>query len=192
MEAQQREVAGNEARHLNAAKELKGMTVLNAGSGEKLGEVTDALINLAQGPTQGQMIGIALRTPEGEMRALASRDFFIGVDAVMAAKEARLETLGQSEALTGGVPAHELVGINIVTEDGKLLGRVSEVYISTGQSQAVYHVAESTLQRFFGGGFYIAGNVPRAYSPDGVRMIVPDDTENSRAIASLAEVIQSR
>jgi hypothetical protein len=53
------------------------------------------------------MIGIALRTPEGEMRALATRDFFIGVDAVMAAKEARFETLGQSEALTGGVPAHD-------------------------------------------------------------------------------------
>jgi len=192
MEAQQREVAGNESRNLNVAKELHGMTVLNAGSGEKLGEVTDALINLTQGPTQGQMIGIALRTPEGEMRALATRDFFIGVDAVMAAKEARFETLGQSEALTGGVPAHELVGANIVTEDGKLLGRVSEVYISTEQPQAVYHVAESTLQRFFGGGFYIAGNVPRAYSPDGVRMIVPDDTENSRAVASLAEVIQSR
>ncbi len=192
MEAQQREVAGNESRNLNVAKELKGMTVLNAGSGEKLGEVTDALINLTQGPTQGQMIGIALRTPEGEMRALATRDFFIGVDAVMAAKEARFETLGQSEALTGGVPAHELVGANIVTEDGKLLGRISEVYISTEQSQAVYHVAESTLQRFFGGGFYIAGNVPRAYSPDGVRMIVPDDTENSRAVESLAEVIQSR
>lgn len=40
MEAQQREVAGNEARNLNVAKELHGMTVLNAGSGEKLGEVT--------------------------------------------------------------------------------------------------------------------------------------------------------
>ena len=173
---------------MNVAKELHGMTVLNAGSGEKLGEVTDALIHA----TQGRMIGIALRTPEGEMRALATRDFFIGVDAVMAAIEARFETLGQSEALTGGVPAHELVGANIVTEDGKLLGRVSEVYISTEQHQAVYHVAESTLQRFFGGGFYIAGNVPRAYSPDGVRMIVPDGTENSRAVEPLAEAIQSR
>jgi hypothetical protein len=48
------------------------------------------------------------------------------------------------------------------------------------------------LQRFFGGGFYIAGNVPHAYSSDGVRMIVPDDTENSRAVESLAEAIQSR
>lgn len=63
-EAQQREVAGHEARNLNVAKELHGMTVLNAGSGEKLGEVTDALIHA----TQGRMIGIALRTPEGEMR----------------------------------------------------------------------------------------------------------------------------
>jgi hypothetical protein len=58
--------------------------------------------------------------------------------------------------------------------------------------ETVYHVAESTLRRFIGVGFYIAGNVPRAYSPDGVRMIVPDDTENSRALAPLADVIQSR
>jgi sporulation protein YlmC with PRC-barrel domain len=188
MESQKREHARSEARNLNVTKDLKGMIVLNTATGEKLGEVTDAIIH----PTEGRMIGIALRTPEGEIRALPAENLLIGVHAVMVAKEARFEMPGHSDKLTGGVPAHDLVGTNVVTGDGKLLGRVSEVYISTEQPKVFYHIAESALQRFFGGGFYIAGNLPRAYSPDGMRMIVPDDTENSYAVPSLAEAIQGR
>ena len=155
-------------------------------SGEKLGEVTDAIIH----PVKGEVLGIVLQTLEGERRVIATQDFSIGVDAIMAAKGSVAHTTDTTGELAGGVAAiGEIVGTNVVTEDGKLLGRVREVHILAERPRAVYRVAETTLQRFFGGGFYLAGNVPRSYSPDGVRMIVPADTEGRYAAASLAEAI---
>jgi hypothetical protein len=80
--------------------------------------VTDAIIH----PTEGRMLGI---------RALATRDFYIDLDAVMASVAALAETEDGGSILTSAVPACcELVGTNVVTEDGKLLGRVSQVRIS--------------------------------------------------------------
>ncbi len=176
----------SETRTLNVAQQLKGMAVLVTTTGERLGEVTDAIIH----PTEGRMLGITVRTSGGEERALATRDFFIGPDAVMASGAVLAETEDGGGALAGGVPAcRELLGTNVVTEDGKLLGRVSEVHISVEPPRVIYRVAESTLQRFFGGGFFIAADVPRTYSPDGVRLIVPTETEDRYAISSLAEAI---
>lgn len=176
----------SEIKTLNVASDLKGMTVLTADSGEKLGEVLDALIH----PVEGTVLGIVLRTADGERRVIPTQNFSIGVDAVMAVRGSVAQTNNTTGAIGGGVEAvGELVGTNVITEDGKLLGRVREVHILAGHPQAIYRVAETTLQRFFGGGFYLAGNVPRSYSTDGVRMIVPADTEERYAVSSLAEAI---
>jgi uncharacterized protein YrrD len=178
----------SDIKTLNVASDLKGMAALASDTGEKLGEVTDAIID----PMGGRVLGIALRTSDGERRVISARDFSIGADAVMAPKGSVAHTADMPGDLTGGVEAvGKLVGTNVVTEDGKLLGRVREVHILADRPQAVYRVAESTLQRFFGGGFYLSGDVPRSYSPDGVRMIVPADTEQRHAASSLTEAIQS-
>lgn len=173
-----------EIREMNVDKELKGMTVLKTDTGNKMGEVNDAIVH----PVEGRVLGLIIRTGEGQERAMAARDFFIGKDAVMATAGARFVEEGGDNWLAGGVPAlGEVVGTNVVTEDGKLLGRVSEVHISLEMPRVVYRVTESTLQRFLGGGFYIAGDLPSAYSRDGVRMIVPPDTEERYAAESLDE-----
>jgi uncharacterized protein YrrD len=172
-----------ETNNLNVQKDLKEMTVLNSGTGEKLGTVHDAILH----PTQGRLLGLVLRDGEGKNRLLSVRDFFIGRDAVMTIKEFRYETDGQSEALLEGIPAEQLKGSNVVTTDGRLLGRISDIYVAVEQPRTVYHVTESTLQRFFGGGFYLAGDVPSAYAPDGVRLIVPEETENRFAVSTVDE-----
>jgi sporulation protein YlmC with PRC-barrel domain len=173
------------SKAMSVAKELKKMSVINGGTGEKLGEVEDVLIH----PTEGRVLGVSLRAPDGQARAISVRDFFIGPDAVMATGDARLEPPDQSGTLADGVPARELLGTNVVSADGKLLGQVSDVFISLDQPRAAYQVANSTLQRFFGGGFYLAGDVPRAYAPDGARMIVPEDVEHRFAVSSLGEAL---
>lgn len=177
----------SEVKTLNVASDLKGMTVLASDSGEKLGNATDVIIH----PVEGKVLGIALRTLEGERRVISTQDFSIGVDAIMAAKGSVAHTTDTTGDLAGGVEAvGEIVGTNVVTEDGKLLGRVREVHILADRPRAVYRVAETTLQRFFGGGFYLAGDVPRSYSPDGARMIVPADVEQRHAASSVAEAVQ--
>lgn len=174
----------DEIRALNVEKGLKGMTVLRSDTGDKMGEIADAIIH----PVEGKLMGLIVRTDEGQERALATPNFFIGKDAVMATAGARFTEDGPGAILEHGVSATgEIVGTNVVTEDGKLLGRVSEVHVSLEMPRAIYRVTESTLQRFLGGGFYIGGDLPSAYSRDGVRMIVPADTEEKYAVTTIDE-----
>ncbi len=177
------QVMNEQVGTLNVASHLKGRAVLKSDTGEKLGEVEDVIIN----PVAGEVLGIALRLPEGASAALAVQDFIIGPDAVMVAAGKLNPTLDTSNILTGGVKASAIIGAAVVTEDGKLLGRVNEIHIFVKRTVVVYQVAESTLQRFFGGGFFLAGHVPLAISHDGARLIVPVETESRYARTSLIE-----
>jgi sporulation protein YlmC with PRC-barrel domain len=92
--------------------------------------------------------------------------------------------------MAGGVRAlDEMIGSNVVTENGELLGRISEIYIRVDRPQAVYRVTESRIQKLFGGGFFLRGDATRSYARDGARMIVPADTEERYAASSLAEAL---
>ena len=178
-----------EVKTLNVSSELMGMAVLRSDTGERLGEVADVVVH----PTEGSVLGISVRTPEDTERVLYTMDFSIGADAVMAAEGARFDDEELTGALAKGVYAlSELIGTNIVTQNGRLLGRISEVHVSIDTPRAIYRVAGSTMQRFFGRGFFISGDVPHAYSHQGVRLIVPANTEDHSAVQSLREAITGR
>jgi uncharacterized protein YrrD len=160
------------------------MPLLAADTGEKLGEVRDAIIQ----PVGGLVLGCVARTAEGDELRLRASDFRIGQHAVMTSLKSFKYAGDYADEMSGGVRAvGEMVGSNVVTEDGKLLGRISEVYIGAEQPRVVYRIAESTLQKFFGGGFYLAGSMPRSYAPDGARIIVPAETEERYAAPTLAD-----
>jgi sporulation protein YlmC with PRC-barrel domain len=92
--------------------------------------------------------------------------------------------------MAGGARAlDEMIGSNVVTENGELLGRISEIYIRVDKPQAVYRVTESRIQKLFGGGFFLPGDAARSYAQDGARMIVPADTERRYAASSLADAL---
>jgi uncharacterized protein YrrD len=171
---------------LNVASQLKGMAVLRRDTGDKLGSVVDAVVD----PAGGRVLGINVQSAEGEVCVLGTPDFLIGQDAVMVTRAEPVlggETEGGLES--GVSAARGLVGTNVVTDDGRLVGKVSDVYISAERPRLAYRVTGSALERFFGGGFFMGGDVPRAYSPDGARLIVPADTEDRRAARSAAEAI---
>jgi sporulation protein YlmC with PRC-barrel domain len=169
---------------MNLDKELKGMPVIMSNTGNKIGEVSDALIRV----TDGTVLGLIIRTPKGQEGTMAARDLIIGEDAVMAAEGARFVEQEMSGSFDDGVPAlREIVGKNVVTDSGRLLGRLSEVYISSEVPRAAYKVAESPLQQFLGRGFFVAGDLPIAYSRDGVRLIVPAATEEKYALERVDE-----
>ncbi|MGH9831423.1 MAG: PRC-barrel domain-containing protein [Blastocatellia bacterium] len=185
----------SEIRMLDVAKDFKGMAVLASDTGAKLGEARDVIIH----PTEGRLLGVVVRAAEGGERSLSASSFIIGQDAVMVTTTAFRRADERSNELAGGVRAIEdLIGSKVVTEDGTLLGRVSEAHIGVDQpsvagvagvARVVYRVAESTLQKFFGGGFFLPGAAARSYSPEEKRMIVPADTGNRYAASSLAEAI---
>jgi len=175
-----------EIRTLNVAKDLRGMPLLAADTGAKLGEISDAVIH----PTEGRVMGVVVRTLDGDDLRIRLGDIIIGEDAVMTSGEAFERAGDYAREMAAGFRAvDEMIGSNVVTEEGVLLGRISEVYIRVDKPQAVYRIIESRLQKFFGGGFFLAGDVARSFAPDATRMIVPADTEQRYAASSLSEAL---
>jgi uncharacterized protein YrrD len=177
-----------ERRILNVEKELKGMPVLRVDTGSKLGEVSDTIIH----PVKGEILGIVVRSIEASEQILLTSSFFIGVDAIMADGKADYEDIPSDNPGRGVTALGRLVNTNLVTEAGRLVGRISEVYVSTQKPFVIYHIVESTLQKFFGGGFFVPGDIARAYSSDGVRMIVPVDIEDRFATSSIEDAMDIR
>lgn len=171
-----------EIRTFNVAKNLRGMPLLAVDTGAKLGEIRDAIIQ----PVEGRVIGVIVRTLDNDELRLRIDDVIIGPDAVMTSWESFAHAGDRSSEMAGGARAlDELAGTNIVTEDGDLLGRISEVYIRADKPLAVYRVAESKIQKFLGRGFFLSADAARSYAPDGARLIVPADTVERYASSSL-------
>lgn len=173
---------------IDFAKQLSGMAVFVMDTGETLGHVTDAIVD----PVTGQLLGITLRTRKGTEPAIATSDFIIASDVIIAAEGAlceREELLGER-----GSPCacSELLGASVVTDQGKWVGRVIEIHITVKSPRTVYRVVESGFQAFWGRGFFMPGDAPRAYSRAGARLIVPDATAARYTASSPAEVINQR
>lgn len=174
-----------DTRRVMGVEELRGKTVLRRETAEKLGEVTDVIVD----PAGGRVLGLTVKGPGGETTGLATPNVLIGADAVMASAVEGLDAQSTEELLQGGILAsRDLAGAVIVTENGQVLGRIAEVLVSLEHPRVLYRVAESTIQRFLGGGFYVSGDLPSTYSPEGPRMIVPADTERFAA-STLEELI---
>jgi sporulation protein YlmC with PRC-barrel domain len=152
---------------------LRRMTIFALDTGQKLGNVMDAIVCLAR----GQLLGIVLRTPEGNDLALSTRDFIIsngfifGEDAALCEIE-MLRTKHGSDVCN----CTELLGATVVTNGGDWVGRIVEIHISVERARMVYRVVKSQFRAILGGGFFMPGNASRAYSRAQARMIVPEDT----------------
>jgi uncharacterized protein YrrD len=172
------------ASTISVVDDIRGTPLLQPGTSERLGEIVDALV----APTRGEVIGLAVLTREGKERVLLRGDYFLGVNLVMASEKALCDPKRLDTVMQGRARAHkDLVGTKVVTEDGKLLGHVSDVRLSEGWTKIVYRVSVSGGHIPFRGSFLLAGDVPHSYSRSGTRLIVPAGTEESYAIWSFGE-----
>lgn len=175
-----------QAQIINVASQLQGLPVILSGSGHKLGQVSDAIVH----PTEGSLMGLVVATSRGAERLLLAEDFHIFVEtgAVIVAEDAHLNLDKINAAIRDGVRVcRNLIGAEAITKSGKLLGRVIEVYVIDEQLRMIYRVASSRLQKMFGGGFFIAGNLPHAWSKTGARLIVNAQVTGPEHFASLDE-----
>jgi len=168
------------------ATQFNRLPVIELDSGERLGHVTDAVVD----PVSGRLLGITMRARNGAEPAIATSDLTIANDAIIVAEAALCE---KSELQTKeGTPTcmcSELLGASVVTDQGNWVGRVVEIHISVARRCTVYRVVESGFQAFWGRSFFIPGNAPRAYSRGGARLIVPDAKRSWYSATSPAEVI---
>lgn len=174
----------DQQKQVQVTTQLCGMKVLEPTSGEQLGVVLDIIVQ----PTTGKLLGITLRTRSGDPRTIlaANLSFQSGVALASSNSLSNCEQLGP--ALKGGVYARKgIIGFSVVTEDGRLLGHVRDLYLSTETLNIIYCITESAWWGLFNGDFFINGNVPQAYSRMGMRLTVPDDTVRRWASMRLME-----
>jgi sporulation protein YlmC with PRC-barrel domain len=173
----------HEVKTLNVARGLKGMAVVDATSGEKLGEAICALIH----PTAGRLVAITLLTPQREVRTLAAADLTIEGETIRAAADSLAQDRETALRAEGTFASQDIVGALVITERGALLGRVSEVHVAIETRRVYYRVVKSEWQRLMSGGFFLAGDVPRSYFHRNRRLIVPADAQGKEAEKPLAE-----
>jgi uncharacterized protein YrrD len=175
-------------RFYNVEKELEGKPVLAAGTGTRVGTVSDVLLDPSSGTFAGLVFAGTGTEPE---RVALPKDVRIGRDAIMLSPDSRFLLPRDHELDKSERALQTMVGSTVITEDGRVIGRVSEIYLSSESRDFAYRIAESGWQKLVGGGFFVAGQVPRAFSPEGSRLIVPADTSVRYAHSTLAEIFSS-
>ena len=157
-----------------------GMPVLSLATGNKLGFVTQVLID----PLSGVLAGVAL-----DRDSLAYDQIYsFGRDAIMAVSDLAVQPLEES-GLADGRNAKRLIGARVVTETGEVLGTISNVLITLKPPPfAVYAVRRSLLDKILGREFYLSASESHALSDDSERLIVQDSVADL-ALADLETAV---
>jgi uncharacterized protein YrrD len=168
-------------RILKVSDGVKGMPVYGQRGRKRLGRVSDAIFH----PIKGRLLGLIVQTLRSEAWELSTAHFVITADEVLADEA----TLSEGREIVGARACKELTGSDVVTEDGKLLGRIIEVYLALDTHAAIYEVGRTGIRGILKRTFFISGDVPSFYSCHGLRMIVPADTEKNRSSSVIADAM---
>ena len=97
---------------------LIGRTILSRSTANKLGQVHDLIID----PAKGELAGLVLQMPDGSFRYVDYREVYsFGPDAVMINSDESATPAQDSPLKSLPLAKNNLIGVNVVTESGKLL-----------------------------------------------------------------------
>ncbi len=162
---------------------LIGRPVLSRATANMLGLTHDVLID----PAKGELAGISVRLADATLRLVDYREIYsFGPDAVMINGDESAVPVEVSPLKILPLAKSNLTGVNVVTEGGRLLGQIANVYIHLGETLLlIYEVRSSLLDKLLGHALFFQASQARAISADFARIVVADDTPE-RADASLA------
>jgi uncharacterized protein YrrD len=117
--------------------------------------------------------------PDASLRLIDSSEIYsFGPDAVMINSDEAAMPAKDSPLNTLPLAKHQLIGANVITEGGKVLGQIVGVYIHLAEtSMLIYEVRSSLLDKLLGHTLYFPASQGRALSEDAARLVVADDTE---------------
>jgi uncharacterized protein YrrD len=169
------------ANNLLSIDSLIGKTILSLTSGNKIGEVSDLMID----PLRGLLLGLAVQPAHGGAHtAIIARDIHsLSEDAVMARSESSAINLQDASVPSFFLVRKNIIGAKIVTESGKLLGEVAVVYVDQAGSPAtvIYEIRESLLDKLLRRAIFIPAAAGLAVADNAERIIVPDEAQREAA-----------
>jgi sporulation protein YlmC with PRC-barrel domain len=166
---------------------LLEMPVISRLSGNKLGVIEDILVD----PLEGSLRGLIVKSNEETNSIIDYKDIYcVGPDAVMVDDESVASSLDQSKIGKIAQCKKDLLGTKIITEGGKLLGRVGNIFIHLSNPLAViYEVRDSVLDKLLGRGLFMLASAACALSEDSERIIVSNDA-SEKAAGSVERLIE--
>jgi uncharacterized protein YrrD len=165
--------------NINSIDILIGRTVLSRATANKLGQVHDLIVE----PAKGELAGIVLQVPDGSFRCIDYQDVYsFGPDAVMINSDESAVPAQDSPLKSLPLAKNNLIGVNVVTENGKLLGQLASINIHLAETVLlIYEVRSSLLDKLMGHALYFPATHGRALSKDFTRLVVSDDTAEKAA-----------
>ncbi|HWF50026.1 MAG TPA: PRC-barrel domain-containing protein [Solirubrobacteraceae bacterium] len=162
-------------RLLVTGSAIRGLPVVTTSGGEDVAEVRDLIYN----PEAGRVVGLTLNKRgflAGRRREVlpAQSIHAIGRDAVMIDDADSLVLPGQAPDEVGAPPTgRDVTGNEVLTEDGKRLGKVKDVVVLVGSNGEVvgYEIEPES-----GGTGYIP--LPAQLAVSGSALVVPDPTQD--------------
>lgn len=185
----------HEPAHIfNITKQLQGKPVIAWRDGQALGLVVDALVQ----PPGDQLNGLVYADARGAAQFLAADEFVLHDSAVIVLAEAYAwpdEDRMHQASHAGILVRRSLLGAEVLTNEGYLVGRITEAFVQTERLMMIYRVTASRWQRWRGGGLFLTGDHLRAWSVTGARLIVSAavlETNDCASLTTAASAAQTR
>ena len=153
---------------------LIGRIVLSRATANKLGPIRDLVVE----PSKGELAGLLVQMPDESLRLIDYSEIYsFGPDAVMINSDEAAIPAPDSPLKGLPLARGNLLGVKVITEGGKLLGNIANLYIHLAEtSLLVYEVRSSLLDKLLGHALYFPASVGCALSEDAARIVVPNDT----------------
>ena len=153
---------------------LIGKTALSRATANKLGRIHDLIVD----PVKGELKGIAVKWADESLRLIDCREIYsFGPDAVMVNSDESAVPAEDSPLKEAPLAKGNLLGVNVITEGGKLLGQIVNLYVHLAvTSSLIYEGRSSLLDKLLGHTLYFPASWGRALSEDASRLVVSGDT----------------
>jgi uncharacterized protein YrrD len=159
--------------NINSIDILIGRTVLSRSTANKIGQIHDLIVD----PVKGELAGLSIRLPDESLRLIDNREIYsFGPDAVMINSDESAILVQDSPLKASPLAKSNLIGVKVITEGGKLLGQVTQVYVHLAETSLfVYEVRSSLLDKLLGHTLYFPASWGCALSVDATRLVVSND-----------------
>lgn len=168
---------------------LIGRPILSRATANKLGQTYDFIVDVGR----GLLAGLVVRMPDESLRVVDYTEVFsIGADAIMISNDESIIPPQDSPLKVLPLAKSNLVGANVVTEGGKLLGQIANVYYRLGETLVlIYEVRSSLLDKLLGHALFFLASQARAIAVDFSRIVVAEDTtdKSANSLGALAELL---
>ena len=158
---------------VNSIDILIGKVVVARATANKLGQIHDLIVD----PVTGELAGLSVKMADESLRLVDGREIYsFGPDAVMINSDESAVPSQESPLKASPLAKSNLTRAKVITEGGKELGEIANVYIHLAETSLfVYEVRSSLLDKFLGTSLFIPASWGIALSEDNTRLVVSND-----------------